>query len=414
MKAEIGYYSVNGVMYSSKILAILEAQKTSAEVTWHFFDEVLNKVNWQDEPETSLDDFYRMRALQIREEYDYVIVFCSGGADSTNVVKSFLENGIHVDEVIASAPLSGLSNYEWNNKDTSTANTVSETKFAQMPLMHEISTNYPTVKTTILDSFKDIIDPKTDEWLLDCQGDIINSWTHTHGRLDSFKHLIDLAENGKRIAVVMGIDKPVLVMMPNGDIISVIGDIPVNLPKPPFKREYPNVDRVLFYWTADMPLMMVKQSHVIARELHKPENARSFNAMKDFSYLNKRRQEKVLTVEQAIQKMLPRYRQETSATYNPFSVYQRGIVPFIYPKTYKPDLFQADKIDPTHTFFARNHDWFHKLHGNTRANQLMESDFKIFYNSINPKYLNNSLTGFKTYVKSFFIGNSSKFKPGLQ
>jgi len=415
MKTDTGYYKVNNQIFSNKILAILEAQKTGAEVEWNFFDEVFTKVNWLEEPTTSLKEFYRMRALQIREEYDYVIIFCSGGADSTNVVKSFLDNGIHVDEVIAQAPLEGLKNWDWNNVDRSTENTVSETKFAQLPLMHEIATKYPNVRTTLVDSFQDIINPKTDEWLLDCQGDVINTWTHTHGRLDKFPRLVEMAENGKKIAAVMGIDKPVLIFGPNGDIFSVFGDVPVNLPKSPFRTPYPNVDRKLFYWSHEMPLMPIKQSHVVARELFKPENKHVLQAALDFTRSRRQQMQASATTQQAVGIINPNgyrtlYTKNKPADYNPFSEYERGIVPFIYPDTYQKDLFQAHKIDPGHTFFARNHDWFHVLHGKTRAQELFESDFMNFYKTIDPKYLNNQKTGFMRCRKMYRIGNVNDFK----
>ena len=417
MKTELGHYKVNGKIYPTKILAILEAQQTKADVEWCFFDDVFNKVNWLEEPTLSVDDFYRMRAMQIREAYDYVIVFCSGGADSTNVVKSFLQNNIHVDEVVAMAPLSGLSNFDFNDKDTSAENTISETKYAQLPLMHEIATKYPNVRTTIIDSFKPMISAKSDEWVIDCQGDFINSWTHTHSRLDEFSRLTDMAENGKRIAVVNGIDKPVLTMFPNGDIYTMMSDIPVNIPKQPFRTEYPNVDRVLFYWSPELPEMIVKQAHVIAREIHKPENRLTYKAMMDLTQQASMRRMRVLNTDQAMIKMLPSMRKLNADVhanvYNPFAVYERGIVPFIYPKTYTKNLFQANKADPTHTFFARTQDWFHELHGNTRANQMFESDFLSFYKSIDPKYLNKSLTGFMQCIKAFKIGNASAFKPPI-
>jgi hypothetical protein len=414
MKIELGHYKVNGIVYPTKILAILEAQRTKADIEWYFFDDVFNKVNWLEEPITSLDDFYKMRAMQIREAYDYVIVFCSGGADSTNVVKSFLENNIHVDEVIAMAPLSGLSNFQFNDKDTSAENTISETKYAQLPLMHEIATKYPNVRTTIIDSFKSMINAKSDEWVVDCQGDFINSWTHAHSRLDEFSRLTDMAEAGKRIAVVNGIDKPVLTIFPNGDMYTMMSDIPINIPKQPFRQEYPNVDRVLFYWSPDLPEMIVKQAHVIAREIVKPENKIAYKAMVDLAQRAAARRTRVFTIEEAMKKMLPSNRRLNddvhANVYNPFAVYERSIVPFIYAKTYTKNLFQANKAEPNHTFFARTQDWFHELHGNTRANQLFESDFLSFYKSIDTKYLNKSLTGFFQCIKTFKIGNVSTFK----
>jgi hypothetical protein len=200
--------------------------------------------------------------------------------------------------------------------------------------------------------------------------------------------------------------------MEDGNIATLFSDIPINLPKQPFKKDYPNVDRVLFYWSPDLPEMVVKQCHIIAREIHKPEHIKVYQAMIHLRALAKARQERKLTHEQAIQKMLPKYRHLNSSNneYNPFSIYERGIVPFIYPTTYKKDLFQANKIDPTHTFFAKTQDWFHDLHRNTMANQLYESDFLNFYKNINEKYLNDSRTGFRQNLKGFIIGHNSNFK----
>lgn len=418
MKTDLGHYKVNGQLYSNKILAIVEAQKTKADIEWYFYDDIFGKYNWTVEPTTSLKEFYRMRAKQIREEYDYVILFCSGGSDSTNMVKAFLENDIHVDEVIAQAPMSGLSNWDFNDTDRSVENTVSETKYAQLPLMHEISVKYPKVKTTLVDSFPDMINPRTDDWIFDCQGDIINSWTHTHGRLDKFPHLVEMAENGKKIATVMGIDKPVLLFKPDGSIISMFTDIPINLPKPPFRTPYPNVDRKLFYWSHEMPEMVIKQCHVIARELAKPENKDILQAAIDMVKIRKHRATMSLTVEQAKEIIMPNrersiYNKNKNLGYHPFTIYERGIVPFIYPDTVSLDVFQANKLDPPHTFFARTQDWFHVLHGKTRAQELFESDFKNFYNSIDQKYLNDQKTGFRMFGKFFKIGNISDFRPKI-
>jgi hypothetical protein len=188
MENELGYYSVNNQKYTNKIQAVLEAQKTLADITWDFHNDTFNRINWTSEPNLSLDVLYKMRAQQIRDQYDYVIVMCSGGADSTNVIKSFLNNNIFVDEIVAGAPMSGLNNWNWNNKDTSVSNTISETKYALFPLLNDIASQYPTVKITFNDYFENIIKYKTDEWLYTCQ-DWINPVVNAKGRLDKFKHI---------------------------------------------------------------------------------------------------------------------------------------------------------------------------------------------------------------------------------
>jgi hypothetical protein len=411
MKEELGFYSVNGKHFTNKIAAIAEAQLTNADIEWSFYDELFNKVNWLSEPLPSLDELYKARALQIRENYDYVIVRCSGGADSTNVLYSFLNNGIHVDEVLAEAPLSGLNNWDFNITDTRALNCASEFKYAQIPLLHEVATNYPQVKITMLDSFEDMVTMRED-FVYECQ-DIINPFTRVQSKMERLFHIKDMAENGKRIAVISGTDKPVLSLMPDGSIYNIFSDQPVNVPKPPFENEYPNVNRVLFYWTHEMPEIVVKMAHVVAREIHKPENYRIYQAMLDLpKRYHKAHDDSVRDnlLNYMLNKNKKGYNKNESNTYQPFSIYERGIVPFIYPSTWKPGLFQADKLDPSESFFSNNHEWVRILHGDMRAVQIMESDFTHFYKKISAKYLNPKKTSFKNYMKFYKIGNATHFK----
>ena len=389
MKNDIGYYVVNGVKYPSKIEAVLEAQKTMAEITWDYHTDKFNQVNWTVEPTETLDELYRLRCLQIREKYDYVIVMCSGGADSTNVIKSFLNNGIHVDEVIGSAPMSGLNNWNWNDKDTSVANTISETKYALFPLMDEIAVKYPKVKVTLNDYFEDILKAKTDEWLYKCP-DWINSSIVAKGDLNKFKYLKDMAEQGKKIGVVWGTDKPVMRYDIEGNVYVAITDLGVNNDVLPFDIDYPNVDRVLFYWAPDFPKILVKQGHVVAKYIHKKEN---------------------LWLSDIVSKQTRASFWEGKEPTDPSIVnlkgdYQRGIVPAIYPTTCTP-VFQCQKS--TIAFISPQHSWFDILHKGTRIAQQIESDFKLFYNSINPAYLSMQKSGFKFFTQRYKLGHYKQF-----
>ena len=152
--SHLGYYKVGQKLFNDKLEAILEANSTLADIEWNFYQDVYSKINWLSEPDLSLDQLYKMRAQQIREQYEYVIVLCSGGGDSTNVVYSFLRNGIHIDEIIASAPLSGLDQWSHQAKDNSADNTMSETYYAQLPLIRDIAQEFPNVKITINDYFE--------------------------------------------------------------------------------------------------------------------------------------------------------------------------------------------------------------------------------------------------------------------
>jgi len=381
-----GYYKVGEKIFADKLEAILYANTTLADITWNFHDEVYQKVNWLEEPETSLDDFYRMRAQQIRDQYDYVVVMCSGGGDSTNVLWSFLNNGIMIDEVIAGAPLSGLR--DWNNtKETSAVGTISETKLAQLPLMDEIAQKHPSVRLTLHDYFQNMVNYKTDEWLYR-SGDWIHPTSVARYDLENLTHLKLLAEQGKKIGIVYGIDKPILLIGKDDNIYSMLGDLPINVPRPPFKQEYPNVDIVLFYYTPDLPLMQVKQAHVTAKWLHQPEQAKGLH------FTASRHNVKKIKV-------------TTDKVRN--SVYERYIIPCIYPSTYRP-IFQAAK--PTRNFLGEHDAWFYQLHDKTNTFEMIDSDFRNFIKHIDKKYMNwDNSGGFEFFMKIYNIGPISKFKP---
>lgn len=397
MKTEIGHYVVNGKKFASKSMAILEAQLTQTDVEWYFFDEIFSKVKWQIEPEASLKELYVQRAKQIREAYDYVVVFCSGGADSNNVIRTFINNGIHVDEVVGIAPVAGLNRYNWNTVDRSVYNTMSETKFALFPLLDEISVHSPTTKITIDDSFESILALKPDEWIYESTGHLIGPNAAVFGKLEKFQHLKNLAESGKRIGVVWGIDKPVMRIRYNGEVRLIIPDFPISTPRQPFKLPYPNVDRVLFYYTHEMPELMVKQAHVVMKALRLRENIALRNLVTGPEP----------TVDITASDPLDYILNPTHKPAPPSDKdkWQRGIVPFIYPDTYTKDLFQCTKLEPGNGFFPKHNNWLLELHGQEKMAQMFKSDFSSFYKNLNPKYLNPQKTGFIRFTKIFVIGN---------
>jgi hypothetical protein len=387
MKTRTGYYTVGTKVIEDKLAAVLEATRTGAEVEWHFNNEIYDNIDWTVEPELSLDDYYKLRAQQIRDEYDYVVILCSGGGDSTNVVWSFLNNGILVDEVVASAPIGGLSGWKDTTKDTSAGNTMSETMLAQLPLMHEIHSKHPDVKITINDYFETLLDYQTDDWIFRC-GEWIHPSSGARYNLDKQTHIKQIAEQGKKIAIVYGIDKPHLFYDTDGDLSVMISDLTVNVQRPPFNDKYTNVHNVLFYFAPEMPQLQVKQAHSLAKWIHMPENKFARDHMLD-----------VRVAELSL---------EASRTRHSF--YERAIIPCIYPTTNRK-VFQGHK--PTRMFLGEHDDWFYKMHNNTRAFELIVSDFKNFMKQIDPKYLNPPRTGFKVHRLKYKIGPTFKFLPSV-
>jgi hypothetical protein len=383
MITNTGYYSVGNLNFTEKLDAILHANINKDDVVWHFNEHIYNKINWTIEPELSLDQYYKIRAQQIRDQYDYVIILCSGGGDSTNVVWSFLNNGIQVDEIIASAPVSGLSKWKETVNDVSAGNTMSETLLAQLPLMKQIHSKHPEIKITINDYFDTLINYKTDEWIFKC-GEWIHPSSSARYDLNNQPHIRKLAEQGKKIGIIYGIDKPLLFYDLQGNVGTIISDLAVNVQRPPFNDKYPNVENVLFYFAPELPEMQVKQAHAVAKWIHRPENDVIRKKMMDW-----RRPD--LAAEQTRIKL---------------SFYERAIIPCIYPTTYRK-VFQGHK--PTRIFLGEHDDWFYRMHNDTKAFELIVSDFRNFIKEIDPKYLNHSRTGFEHFRFSYIIGNPFDF-----
>lgn len=59
-----------------------------------------DSVDWQTEPLESMKELSKQRAQHIRDTYDYIILYHSGGSDSTTVLNSFLDNNIFIDEIL--------------------------------------------------------------------------------------------------------------------------------------------------------------------------------------------------------------------------------------------------------------------------------------------------------------------------
>jgi len=390
---DLGFYTVGTEKFYEKIPALFRAQQLNVDPVWNFNDAVFQATDWKTEPTQTLDELYAERARQIRDEYDYVLMFLSGGADSTNMFYAFVNNGLHVDEVVASAPLSGLRDWKSDPTNQDVTNTIDETFHTQLPFMQKIKDNYPKIKVTLHDYFEDMLNYEPDMWLLKC-----NDWLHPTmaGRynLDRYTYLKHIAESGKKIAIVQGIDKPAVVRYKNNFLISFYDTVYSNKYN---SVNHPNTFAVFFYHSPQLPQLIVKQAHETAKFLMTPAGSEAYSAM--------------------------RFNDEkgNKSAFNPIGhvfkevnggVYERGIVPAIYPAIKKLS-FQAQK--PDRMFLGRHDAWFYNLHSGTHAAQMMQSDLDNLIGSIDKKYLNihkyKGLLGFKIWKKFYSLGPVNKFLP---
>lgn len=260
-----GFYTVNGAKYYSKLQAIMAAGPTG-HLEFNFNDAVYGRANWATEPAESLDELYRRRAWQLRERYDHLVLCYSSGSDSTNILHTFLNNNIPLDEVFCYGPMSTTQGQGTVDSTTPGEYMYREIDLIALPYLRELSKKHQ-FKVTVYDWSQDMVSGfKDSDWV----------WTEVNARLgpsvlvrnrlhDSYAHL-NLVDRGRRVAFIYGIDKPRVVLRDGGYYLAFL-DLLLNQSVGMGAAATGSVwdHDEFFYWTPDLPELLIKQAHVIRR-----------------------------------------------------------------------------------------------------------------------------------------------------
>lgn len=255
-----GCWTVNEKRFFKKYDALLHATAVGGKVKFYYHDSVWRNFDRSLLGKQSLNSLYKQRAQQLRDQYDYIIIYYSGGADSNNVLYSFIDNNIKVDEICVKwpKPLQDGKFYKADITNRSARNYWSEWDFAIKPELLKINSQYPEIKITIKDYTKDIHNFDID---FHCEnlnfirpgGIMINSVVS-----DSEP---DLISRGRTVGHVYGVDKPLLFvwknkiyMFFNDQCLDQAGRSLIN----PLGTE-------CFYWTPDFPQLPFEQAYQLSR-----------------------------------------------------------------------------------------------------------------------------------------------------
>lgn len=256
-----GYYVSNNIKFVNKYEALLYGKANKSLINYIYFDSVWEKFNRQDLGKFQLNQLYKIRAQQLRDKYDYLILYFSGGADSYNVLRSFIDNGIKLDEVCTKWCVDSLTSntkiYNPNLQDQTAFNYLSEWDFAIKPVLDELKISHPNIKIEIVDWFKN-----RDEKTIDSAFRIVNHWHDSEVNSlavwsSSERKLI---EKGKRVGSIYGIDKPIVYFEgDNAYMTFADSSITMGTPNPinPFGTEY-------FYYSPEFPLLTFEMAKVAA------------------------------------------------------------------------------------------------------------------------------------------------------
>jgi hypothetical protein len=124
-----------------------------ATVYFHWYEQEMAKLQWDKEPVESYDELCRQRAQELRDTYNYIRLWYSGGADSHSALMSFVKNNIHVDEIVI------MLFPDQNVSDVARNSTANEVLIAAFPQLKSVIGLIPKTKITVVDANeKDIED----------------------------------------------------------------------------------------------------------------------------------------------------------------------------------------------------------------------------------------------------------------
>lgn len=93
-------YRIGEKTTQSKIQALIWANDNPDNIVFDFNDSFWSKQDWTVEPTETWQELCQRRAVQIRSNFNKVILWFSGGYDSLTIAWSFIWAGIPIDEII--------------------------------------------------------------------------------------------------------------------------------------------------------------------------------------------------------------------------------------------------------------------------------------------------------------------------
>lgn len=265
-KDKFGFYQIDDFKSYSKVETIEAARRINKtnKVHWNFNDLEFSNYNWKIEPAESIKQLYQRRARQIRERYDYVVLWWSGGADSYTMLKAFVDEGLFVDELATFHNHTGDGNWD------SYLN--SEVKQVAIPVAEKILENSPNTKFRLIDHFDyqpDLYNVDDNKFDFLYKANAVFSPNQLARRYirEKEKDYLDLFAQGKKVCFVWGMDKPRIYQIDGKYAIRFLDivDNAVNPVTQTLNRPWENDE--FFFWSPDACDLLCKQGHVIMKYL---------------------------------------------------------------------------------------------------------------------------------------------------
>lgn len=286
-----GFYKVGSNHFKSKLEACLELNGIPGDhhLHWDYHEDMFSKARWQDEPPVSILELYKQRALQLREQYDHLVLCYSGGADSHTVLQAFINNNIKIDEILIYGAFKAEEEVIKKLRfDREPGYYSRESLHNAMPVVKELQKTHK-FKITKFDYTDSVVASYKDpDWMWEkWQG--IGETAYTLGGRDQPNTVMfdDESEwKGKKRGFIFGVDKPRLLRDDHSIYVAFIDSLIG------FLHRYENCD--FFYWSPNMPEIVIKQAHMIYKSLKETNRLHELPNINHLASYNREIQERLI------------------------------------------------------------------------------------------------------------------------
>jgi hypothetical protein len=371
---KLGVYRVGELTCHSKLAAIECMEKTGIHLHWDFNEAVFSNCDWLNEPTEGILELYRQRAQQLREKYDYIALFWSGGADSTTALESFIHNDIKLDEIVT------YTNYQASGNQNDYLN--AEVFNVVKPTAEILKSKYPWMKHRIIDISQNTIDAFQEnkfDWLYNLNMFFNPNHTSKINLHKKIKDWMSIIDSGKKLCVLWGHDKPRVLHINNKFVFRFIDYIDNGPSVDGIAGNNPYTDE-LFFWTPDLPKIVIKQAHLIKNFiLQHPDSEYFGTAKSDLAYYVSNNKQYWLN--------------------------NNGVHSIIYPK-WRIDTFSSGK--PPSIILTPRDLWFFNMEDTNISKQIWKMGIEKLFSTLPDYWKNNpndSSAGLKAcWSKDYIIG----------
>jgi hypothetical protein len=254
-----GYYVVCGKKYYNKLEAFKIAFEQGYHPHWYFHEDVFEPFDWQTEPNQSLSSLYADRARELREKYDYLVLAFSGGSDSSTIADAFVNNNIKLDYLFNRTAISASKRRDSINDE---GNLHNETIFSAYPQYQKYKEKQPWLEWIVWDYGQWIVDEWANNPLVNPYD--TNSYMPNVLLKRKFNHILPSLE-GKKVAFIVGIDKPFVFYKDNKFYLIFLDEqILQQISDSDFYMKN-NIVIEPFYWSRTSAPLVSKQAHILKK-----------------------------------------------------------------------------------------------------------------------------------------------------